>query len=126
MMKDKTVLILLITWWLLIFTATSLPGSSLPKTNLLGIDKLVHIVMYGGLGGLLTLFLIRKKLSGVRLFLILTIVCVGYSFIDELHQPLVGRTFSYYDILANVIGFVLFSLIVWCWNRFQKVVKHAD
>lgn len=125
-MKDKTVLILLITWWVLIFTATSLPGNSLPKTTLFGLDKIVHIVMYGGLGGLLTLFLIRKNIAGRKLFGILVAVCLGYSFFDELHQPLVGRTFSYYDILANTIGFVLFSLIIWGCNRFKKAVYRAD
>lgn len=121
-MKKKTAVIGLILWWGLIFALTSLPGKSLPKSTIIGIDKLVHLVMYGGLSFFLTVVLAHRGLGGLKLLLSVFAITVIYAYFDEWHQPFVGRTFSHYDVMANMTGVLLTSVPV-TYYYFRKRVK---
>ncbi len=102
----------LILWWVFIFILTSIPGRALPDTGDLSIDKLVHVGMYGGLAFWLTLFWGKRGLRGIQLFFRVASISLLYSLFDEWHQPFVGRTFSLYDILSNMIGMVAVTIPV--------------
>lgn len=121
-MKKKSAVIGLILWWGFIFTLTSLPGTSLPKNSMIGIDKLVHLVMYGGLSFFLTIVLSNRGLRDLKLLASVILITLAYSYFDEWHQPFVGRTFSYYDIIANMVG-VLMTSVPLTLYYFRKRIK---
>lgn len=106
-MKKHAAKIGLIIWWIFIFLLTSIPGKDLPKVDIKDIDKLIHFIMYGGLGFWLSLFLGLRGVRGIKLFITVVIIAFAYSIIDELHQPPLGRNFSVYDIIADIIGLLI-------------------
>ncbi len=121
-MKNKSAVIGLVLWWGFIFTLTSLPGTSLPKNSIIGIDKLVHIVMYGGLSFFLTIVLAKRGLRDIKLLISVILITLIYAYFDEWHQPFVGRTFSHYDVIANMIGVLITSVPV-TFYYFRKRIK---
>lgn len=100
-----TLLVLLIGYWLAIFTLTHLPPKDLPQVNVS--DKIEHFVGYGILGALfyLTLWAYRPEFRYAWLLVIVIAMC--YGAIDEWLQLVVGRTCDLHDWLADVGGSVL-------------------
>ena len=49
-----------LVWALTIFVLSSFPGSAYPPTDIVNADKLVHIAIYGLLGGLCARGLLRE------------------------------------------------------------------
>jgi VanZ family protein len=119
-MKSKIITICLVVWWLFIFYLTSIPPNKLPNINIIEVDKLVHLFMYGGLGFWLTLFLGLRGFRGLKLVAVVIFISIIYAFIDEWHQPFVGRTFSLYDILADVIGLATTTIPLAIFFTFRK------
>ena len=77
-----------------------------------GIDKLIHVAMYGVLGGLL------RWAAGVRLgwrtHMALPMAAAGYGLLMEILQLGIGgagRMFSWGDAAANLAGAALFWLV---------------
>jgi VanZ family protein len=107
--------------WLLIavgFTAvvvllTHIPQEVMPPPlQVIGLDKLAHALAYGGITYLFILSLRPSPTLLSALVLFFTILAVGA--IDELTQPLVNRTASLYDWLADIIGIcVVFVFKTW-------------
>ncbi len=98
----------------ILFTAAVLVFTHLPQETMPsslqkdGVDKLQHVLAYGVIT---FLFLISLRtsptvLSALLLFLVVSVV----GAFDELTQPLVSRTASIVDLVADIVGilFVLF------------------
>jgi hypothetical protein len=69
-------------------------------------DKVFHLVLYFGLGGLTLWALRMTRLNGKISIFYIAFICVAlYGLSDEVHQLFVaGREFSLLDLLADAIG----------------------
>ena len=84
---------------------SSLKGTSIPKSYIFTLDKLIHIVEYFTFGVLLYFSIVGITKYSIILSLILGIF---YSFIDELYQSTVfARDASGFDVIADIIGLIL-------------------
>ena len=95
--------LLLVGWWLLIFTATHLPLSSSAGDSPVP-DKLIHFVMYAGLGFLLPFWSDRRRHRTLAGYLVLFTIIALYAVADELLQIPVGRTAEWLDGVADLAG----------------------
>lgn len=107
--KIWLVYIPLVLYWIILFTATTLPGPQLPDIHL-G-DKIEHFSAFFILSILLNLTLIFQRKSYL-LFkfatLVTVIICLSYGAIDELHQMFIpGRSADIRDWLADSTGVIL-------------------
>jgi len=123
-----TLLIVLIVYWLAIFTVTHLPPSKLPHVGVN--DKVEHFVGYGILGALfyLTVWAYRPEFRHAWLLVVVTAMC--YGAIDEWLQLAVGRTCELADWLADVggsvIAVIVLSSVRWVmWKRMIDRQKDA-
>ena len=89
---------------------SSLEGTSIPKSYIFTLDKLIHIVEYFTFGVLLYFSIDGITNHSIILSLILGIF---YSFIDELFQSTVyARDASGFDVIADIIGLILSATFV--------------
>ena len=109
--RNKIVLVYvpLALYWIILFTATTLPGNQLPN---LGIsDKIEHFSAFFILSTLLNLALLfqRKSKLFFRYAALLTIIiCLLYGAVDEIHQLFIpGRSADIRDWLADSTGVFL-------------------
>ena len=86
---------------LAILTVSSIPGKSLPSLIVLSPDKLLHMAEYSILG-----YLAFKSFESLS-----SIVVIGaliFAGLDEFWQSFIpGRFPSIYDVIADIIGFLL-------------------
>ncbi len=113
--KKKYLYIPLGLYWLLIFVLTTIPGSHIPK--LFGIsDKIKHFGAYLVLAFLLNfaLFLQKKYKNITKNSHLFTIIIVAfYGLFDEIHQIFIpGRSFDWWDLLADLLGSLFGILLV--------------
>lgn len=95
--------LLLIGWWTAMFVGTHLPLESIGGHPPLP-DKLVHFLMFAGLGMLLPLCSgWRPPLLGRR-WLLLLLGIAAYATFDELTQIPVGRDAEWLDGVADLLG----------------------
>ena len=89
---------------------SSLKGTSIPKSYIFTLDKLIHIIEYFTFGVLLYFSIVGiAKYSIILSFILGTF----YSFIDELYQSTVfARDASGFDIIADIIGLILSAFFV--------------
>ncbi len=90
-----------------------LPPQDLPKVHQFrGFDKMVHFMMYFIFSGLLC-WAIRLESNAFRLIFVV-LFTMGWGVMMEYLQLKmhIGRSFSYYDILANCLG-VIFGIAVY-------------
>lgn len=114
-MNYKLNRIIFVVWALLLFTLTSYPKLTTGAPDIIGIDKVAHFVMYFVFA--LLFMRMRKKINPKPQLRYLLFLSVIVPTVDELHQiPIAGRTFSVWDIVADVMGF----LVVFCLYRFLK------
>ena len=84
----------------LILTAILLPGSKIPDVGFSGIDKLVHFTLFY-LWSLAIRFDFEKNFK----WKLAWVAGLIFSLLTEVLQILVeGRSFDYYDIVADGIG----------------------
>jgi len=112
----------LVIYWMILFTATSLPAPDLPKIGIS--DKVAHLTAFFCLAILLNLTLMyqrKSKLFYENASLITLIICLFYAGVDELHQMLIpGRSAELLDWLADGAGAFLGILMVkFLVNRFK-------
>jgi VanZ family protein len=103
-----------VTWAVLIFVLSSIPGKTLSPVQLFaGIDKVAHAGVYAVLGATVLLAARRTwALSGRASVLLAAALAVGYGITDELHQLLVpGRSADAFDVVADGLG-ALFGAFV--------------
>ena len=93
---------------ILIIIIVLIPGSQVPDVKIIGIDKIVHIGLFG-----LWAVAVRYDFNSPSFkFLIAFLVGMVFSVVTELLQLLVeGRSFDVQDLVADAIG-LLFGLIV--------------
>jgi len=112
------------TKWLIVavvFTAivvfiTHLPPEVLPnQLQASGLDKLQHVVAYGVITFLFILSL--KTPCSLLSASLLFIAVLTLGTIDELTQPLVNRTASFTDLLADIIGFITVLFFFICFKN---------
>ena len=79
-------------------------------------DKVFHLVLYFGLGGLTLWALRMTRLNGKISIFYIAFICVAlYGLSDELHQLFVpGREFSLFDLLADAVG-AAFGILIAAW-----------
>ncbi|HEV8150866.1 MAG TPA: VanZ family protein [Gemmatimonadales bacterium] len=112
-----------LVWALTIFVLSSFPGSAYPPTDIVNADKLVHIAIYGLLGGLCARGLLRGwAFSPWATLAVATLSASLYGVLDELHQWFVpGRNADWRDGVADAIGAlagtVLIGVLVGRWGR---------
>ncbi len=97
----------------LIFFVSSVPGDQLPGHFW---DKLVHLLVYAGLGVLFLVPLADARLSGVTVKAAATAVLLSvlYGAFDEVHQSFTpGRSPDVRDLLADALGAALGVAGVW-------------
>tara|TARA_B100002019_G_C21023368_1_gene475978 strand:+ start:78 stop:470 length:393 start_codon:yes stop_codon:yes gene_type:complete len=94
----------------LIIIGSSLEGTSIPKSHIFTLDKLLHVIEYFIFGILLYFSFTHFTKHPIILTLILG---AFYSFIDEFYQSTVqGRTSSALDIIADIFGLILSAFFV--------------
>lgn len=104
-----------IAWAFTIIAISSIPSAYLPKVEIFGTDKLVHVIVFCIFGLLLYRSYSNKKntnpgFSKVYFFTIAGVIVL--SIFIELYQGLIpGRRSDIYDLVANIIG-GLFALII--------------
>jgi VanZ family protein len=93
-----------------------LPPQDFPKVELFpNVDKVVHFLMYLGFS-VLGCWALKTELNRSRVWIIIP-VTIGWGIFMEIMQLCmhIGRSFSWFDILANSIGVftgIIFYLIV--------------
>lgn len=101
----------------------ALPASSLPSSGQ-PLDKLAHLLMYGGLGALLAWGRARARRPAWG-WLVAVAVLVGMA--DELHQRVTpGRTAEIGDLMADAAGILLgFGAMGWRarWRRGERTQR---
>ena len=116
--KVYLVYVPLIIYWIMLFTATSLPAANLPSVAIS--DKIKHFGAFFGLSVLLSLTLLyqNKNLLFKNHFLAAALVISSiYGLLDEIHQSFVpGRNSEFLDWVADSLGaavgvFVVFYLL---------------
>ena len=116
--KVYLVYVPLIIYWIMLFTATSLPAANLPSVAIS--DKIKHFGAFFGLSILLSLTLLyqNKNLLFKNYFLAAALVISSiYGLLDEIHQSFVpGRNSEFLDWVADSLGaavgvFVVFYLL---------------
>ena len=94
----------------LMLVGSSLKGTTIPKSYIFTLDKLIHIVEYFIFGVLLYFSIVGIAKYSTILSLILG---TFYSFIDELYQSTVyARDASGFDVIADIIGLILGAFFV--------------
>ena len=91
-------------WAAIILALTSVPGSAVPDVGISAADKMVHLLLYGILGALVTRALGDTAHPG-RAIVIVTLAVSLFGALDELHQVLIpGRGADLLDWLADTVG----------------------
>jgi len=105
-----------------IFFLSHQPGDSLVLPDVIGIDKIAHLIVYGILAySILWAFspFLDKK-SAVKLSLATIFFCILFGISDEYHQSFIpGRYPSLIDVIADGLGALPISLY-WL-NRASKI-----
>ncbi len=71
-------------------------------------DKIGHVVLYGIMALLLNYGLSYKKIKGLPLGAVLVLIFAILEEFSQIYFP--SRTFDLKDILADIIGIILFGL----------------
>jgi VanZ family protein len=90
-----------VMWAAFILVLTSIPSPPGPPAGIPHLDKVVHFVLYAGLGWLVTSALRTRRPT--RLAIALTSVAV-FAASDEWHQRFFARDPAVLDWVADVIG----------------------
>jgi VanZ family protein len=94
--------VLCAAYWVALFTLTHLPR--VPVIGPPVQDKVAHLLAYGVLAGVLYLTTWASGSGAKRAAYFVIAVTVLYGAMDELTQPLVGRSCEWYDWLADAAG----------------------
>ncbi len=114
--------ILLVIYWIAVFTATHLPKVGLPSYP--NADKIAHFVAFSGLAFLMAWAIPTRRDRPRWNVLVAAIVCLSYGAFDEFTQIPAGRTADIQDWFADCLG-TTFGLTIylisraWLWRRQQ-------
>lgn len=94
-------------WTLFILIACLMPPSGLPKTPILpGLDKVVHIALFGVWSFLLAGY---TRSSAAIVLLAGLALGLGIEFLQEVSA--MGRSFEWWDVVADLSGVLLGYLV---------------
>lgn len=94
-----------------------LPSDSFPKTDVPFSDKIVHAMMYGALA--LSYYIAHTHWRHVFWLMVLLPSLWGILFeVLQIYVP--SRSMTYWDAVANVLGAVGATLVVFLWSRRKK------
>ncbi|MBD3292074.1 MAG: thioredoxin [Armatimonadia bacterium] len=112
-----------VVWAGIILVGTSLP--KVPGPNVVGIDKVSHLVAYGILGVLLVRGFRYCQCWRYGRAAAWTLIVGGlFGAFDELHQSWIpGRSTDLLDFAADFAGLTLAVAAVWTWDRLST---HED
>lgn len=82
-------------------------------------DKLVHAVLYAGLGSVSLRAVVDRRWSQItaRRVLDAVLIAVAYGAFDEFHQSFVaGRQSDFTDVIADAGGAVTAAVALWLWG----------
>ena len=113
-------LVIAVAFTAIVLLLTHIPKEAMPpRLQENSYDKLHHVAAYGGIT---FLFIFSVKASSTPfLFSLLFFAILAIGIVDEVTQPLVNRTASLADIVANFIGIATVLLLSRVGKRrFQK------
>jgi VanZ family protein len=115
-----------VLWLGAILTATSLPGSLLPKTQIPFADKAVHFSMYGVLGLLLARAMHNPpRTTRLRVVLGAFLLVAAIGALDEWHQRyMLDRSTEFADWMADSSG-GLIGALAWTVATRPKSIRTA-
>ncbi len=108
---SQTTKICAILWTILIIIGCSLPGSDIPKLNLIEhFDKLVHFTFFFAFFILWYLYFHHKK----HIIISLILISASFGFLIEWYQLhfVAGRSFDVWDGIADTIGAIFGALFI--------------
>lgn len=104
-----------LVWIILIGILSLLPPSELSGWSLLhipGMDKVLHALFYVILAIFLSNTMFQElKTSKLKIRIMTTLLCLSYGLLIEFLQPLTGRSKSFYDLLADMGGAIVGTLL---------------
>ncbi len=113
--KIYLVYVPLILYWIILFTATSLPAANVPSFAVS--DKIKHLSAFFGLSVLLSLTLLyQDKVSLFKKYFLVAALFISslYGLLDEIHQSFVpGRNSEFLDWVADSLGAAAGVLLVY-------------
>jgi VanZ family protein len=115
-------------WAILIFILSSIPRLSPPMIRVGFVDKIYHFLEYFIFGFLLARLFLSMSTQGRERQAILATVALGvfWGGTDEIHQAFVmGREASWMDFLADVVGVLCGSTLVW-WRLRRRMQAQAQ
>ncbi len=129
--RSIPVVLLLVIYWVGLFIGTHIPTSQLNPIEGPLSDKTIHFYAYAGLGFLATWSIARMRGRRFLLFLFTMVVIIVFGALDELSQPLVNRSCSFYDWVADALGAIFGGIfyIVLSWllhSSAKNTVKQKE
>ena len=114
-----------IAWFFIVGILTLMPGKDVPEVGWLNIphlDKLVHVVMFGGLTLFFSLPYLKSnkpQYKKIKILIRISIYMIMWGLIIEVIQKffIPGRGFEWLDVVADTVG-----VLIACWT-FIKLVK---
>jgi len=102
-----------VVWAATLFSASLLPGPSLPTVEIPAYDKIVHVALYAVLGALCFRALRRTTaLLPIRAALFAAALATAYGVSDEVHQLWIPTRYAdWRDAIADAVGALLGSFL---------------
>jgi VanZ family protein len=93
-----------LVWAACILVTTSIPGAHLPRVDVPGLDKAVHLGLYGVLGWLAARAVWTRG-GGARDAAFAFVAIAVFGALDEWHQQFIpGRSMEFLDWVADSTG----------------------
>jgi VanZ family protein len=118
--KQPVRILLLVLYVVFLAALSILPPQDLPKVSLFyGADKIIHFMMYF-IFSMLSCWALKTEKHYFRLLLIV-LATIGWGMFMEFVQMEMhmGRSFSFYDMVANGLG-VFVGVIIYVLTTFKR------
>jgi VanZ family protein len=114
----------LILYCVFIFILSSIPGTTFPKIEFELSDKIIHIILYSGLGlSFYFSFRAQNKIILLKNYALIfaLIFSIFYGYTDEFHQKFVPfRSYDLYDWLTDAVGVILGFIVYFIYKKIRK------
>ena len=105
-----------ILWLLVIFAESSMPGDFYPQVDIVNVDKILHMGIYGLLAMLCYISLIHtEKVNTFTANPLMWTLIIGslYGVSDEFHQLFVpNRSCDFWDWVADASGVIIAVILI--------------
>lgn len=117
---DRSLWVVLAVYGLLLVVGTHLPGDAVPGP-IMASDKVIHFGAYMVLGALVAICVTpRGGRLAITTAAILWTLVIGFGALDELSQPLFGRSCDLFDWLADAAGAAIGIGAYAIWTRLRS------